>query len=102
MKARYLVWLAIAILSVAGTANSADDNVGGQGMCKYYACGSCDDGTVMMCPDGELSGCLQQVCSDVRSPEVMGENESPGAGSLKDFLKVEAGGVRNEMRKEIK
>lgn len=40
----------------------------GFGTCTYYACGTCGDGTVMLCPTGDVEGCLPNICSDVLVP----------------------------------
>lgn len=48
-------------------AAQAAGGIGGEGMCKYYACGTCVDGTVMLCADGALSGCIPNTCSDIPS-----------------------------------
>jgi hypothetical protein len=44
---------------------------GDRGPCLYYSCGTCDDGSVMMCSDNP--GCLYPtICSDVAVPVFSG------------------------------
>lgn len=55
--------------SMAMGALRAGGQVGGGGghcQCLYYGCGTCLDGSVMLCTD--CSGCIDPICSDVFLP----------------------------------
>lgn len=65
---KYLISAAILLaLPFAQPTFSAESNSqGGGGRCMYYSCGTCGDGTVMMCTD--VRGCPVNMCSDITLP----------------------------------
>lgn len=56
------------------------------GRCWYYSCGTCDNGTVMMCTN--VSGCPVNMCSDITLPNKNTQKKSKNNNNQLVALKM--------------